>query len=97
MLRITFGMKHIRSYEDHVLRGLTDATIKILGTSTAAQLIDLLPSLDKLPEWIARWKKDGRKLHRELNALIMHRYDEAQLVVSGVVCLTTPETDCVIR
>lgn len=85
LLRVIFGVPHISSYENSLLRRLTIVTVRILQTvSPASQLIDLLPSLDVLPPWIARWKKWGNEIFEEIDGLVRGSYVDGLKDVSGL-------------
>lgn len=48
----------------------------------ASHILDLLPSLNKLPSWIARWKKLGNRLFAEGDDLARKNYEEGLASVS---------------
>ncbi|KAF8584806.1 cytochrome P450 [Ramaria rubella] len=79
MLRVIYGVGHIGSPDDPLLVSLVAVTSKLLSNAPpGAHFSDNLPFLNKLPPWIARWKKWGQTLHEEANVIALQMYRDTE-------------------
>jgi hypothetical protein len=79
LLRLIYGVQHTSSLDDPFLSKIHLVTQQIiLAISPINQVIDLLPVLDYIPDWIARWRSSGRKCHDRADELIIGMFRESK-------------------
>lgn len=71
ILRLTYGQKVETGEEDVVKRIVTVNHNLERIVSPGSYLVDTFPSLNRLPGFVAPWKREGRRLHEEELDLFM--------------------------
>ncbi|KAF4556500.1 Cytochrome P450-like protein 46 [Elsinoe fawcettii] len=86
ILRLAYGIKVITGEEEQVRRIMKVNTTLERVASPGAYLVDSLPWLMRLPEWLAGWKKEGKRLHEEEVGLFRELLEEGTRRGEGNFC-----------
>ncbi|KAL9620326.1 MAG: hypothetical protein Q9160_005125 [Pyrenula sp. 1 TL-2023] len=84
ILTLTYGKK-VETGEEEVVRRIMQVNHHLERiASPGSYLVDTFPSLNWLPSWLAPWKREGKRLHKEELDLFMSLLYEAKPSPSDV-------------
>ncbi|PSR77908.1 hypothetical protein PHLCEN_2v7650 [Hermanssonia centrifuga] len=82
---------------DQVARDINEVAKSLSNAgAVGAYLVDIFPAMLYLPEWLARWKREGRQLHEKYSAMLEGFLLDVQNRLVGCV-QPVPLFDCSIK
>lgn len=79
ILSISFGLPPLQDTNDPIFRGIFEHQLRAQRSSLpGAYLVDIIPWMMYLPDWMAKWKRDGKRYHQQDTALFEGLLDQAQ-------------------
>lgn len=78
VVRISYGVPPIKSAQDPLVSQISDFTQHIERFSQpGAHVVDLIPILNLLPDWLAPWKRWGSRCHDQYSRMFLRLYKDA--------------------
>lgn len=80
VLSAVYGWPPIDTSADALVERIDALTKRAVNASApGAHLVEILPSMLCLPEWLAKWKREGREWFRKDSALFEGFFDEVEM------------------
>ncbi|KAJ7122958.1 cytochrome P450 [Mycena epipterygia] len=83
VLTAVYGTRPIKSKDDPLVTRINDLMHRLVrATLPGAFLVDIFPAMKRLPNWMAKWKREGLEWHRKDTLMFQEFMDGVRVEVT---------------